>query len=189
MADYDKKVTLSILTYYDEKLKQWTIDRIDEKVPAFLSDLINDTNFIDNTVSDLVNYYDKDTIDEKISNLGSLEIILLEELPEDNIKTNAIYLIPSSTEGEDNKYDEYLYVEGNWERIGQFDSGSLKVDLTEYLKKDDALELYILKSDLAQYYTKNEIDQKFKEYYRQSEVDEKIAEAIQDAADNDLIII
>ena len=50
----EKKVTLSILTYYDDKLKKWTLNKVEEvnnSIPTVLSQLVNDTNFIDNTVS------------------------------------------------------------------------------------------------------------------------------------------
>ncbi len=51
-------------------------------------------------------------------------------LPTENISTSTIYLIPSTTPGEENIYDEYIYVNGNWEHIG-----STTVDLSDYVTK------------------------------------------------------
>lgn len=51
-------------------------------------------------------------------------------LPTENISTSTIYLVPSTTPGEENIYDEYIYVNGNWEHIG-----STTVDLSDYVTK------------------------------------------------------
>ena len=51
-------------------------------------------------------------------------------LPTENISTSTIYLVPSTTPGEENIYDEYIYVNGNWEHIG-----STSVDLSDYVTK------------------------------------------------------
>lgn len=51
-------------------------------------------------------------------------------LPTENISTSTIYLVPSTTPGEENIYDEYIYVNSNWEHIG-----STTVDLSDYVTK------------------------------------------------------
>ena len=51
-------------------------------------------------------------------------------LPTENISTSTIYLVPSATPGAENVYDEYIYVNGNWEHIG-----STTVDLSDYVTK------------------------------------------------------
>lgn len=51
-------------------------------------------------------------------------------LPTENISTSTIYLVPSTTPGAENIYDEYIYVNGNWEHIG-----STTVDLSDYVTK------------------------------------------------------
>lgn len=63
---------------------------------------------------------------------GSIEFIVVDALPQENIK-NAIYLVPSGDE-EQNKFLEYIYVDGAWECIG---SATVEVDLSEYVKKTD----------------------------------------------------
>lgn len=55
---------------------------------------------------------------------------VVDVLPTTNISTSTIYLVPSTTPGEENVYDEYIYVNGNWEHIG-----STSVDLSDYVTK------------------------------------------------------
>jgi hypothetical protein len=59
---------------------------------------------------------------------GAIKLIPVNELPSENIETDAIYLKPSENPAEENVYDEYIYTNGNWEKI----SGGATVDLTGY---------------------------------------------------------
>lgn len=40
------------------------------------------------------------------------------QLPTENILSDVIYMVPAGTQGENQVYDEYLYIEGVWELIG-----------------------------------------------------------------------
>lgn len=51
-------------------------------------------------------------------------------LPTENISTSTIYLVPATTPSADNVYDEYIYVNGDWEHIG-----STTIDLSDYVTK------------------------------------------------------
>ena len=75
-----------------------------------------------------------------ISNLANLRIEVANELPSTG-ETNVIYLVKKAGTNLD-VHDEYVYVEGNWEKIG-----NTEVDLSNYYTKD-------------QVYTKSEIDEK-----------------------------
>lgn len=55
---------------------------------------------------------------------------VVDELPTEDISTSTIYLISAGYVEEDNIYDEYIYVNGNWEHIG-----STSVDLSDYVTK------------------------------------------------------
>jgi len=77
-----------------------------------------------------------------VSLLGSGDITLdlslykvVTELPTEDIDGDKIYLVLSATEGESNKYTEYIYVNSAWEKIGEYKA---EVDLTDYAKKDVA---------------------------------------------------
>lgn len=64
-----------------------------------------------------------------ISNLVNLRIEVLNELPSTG-ETNVIYLVKKAGTNPD-VHDEYVYVEGNWEKIG-----NTEVDLSNYYTKD-----------------------------------------------------
>lgn len=67
---------------------------------------------------------------------GSIKFIVLPQLPTENIDKSAIYMIPSSEQTQENKYDEYVFTDNGWEVLG---SAQVKVDLSNYLKKDGLL--------------------------------------------------
>lgn len=56
-------------------------------------------------------------------------------LPSDNIKTNIIYLLAAGTSGTQNKYIEYIYADGAWEKLGEFKA---EVELDGYVKGPDS---------------------------------------------------
>ena len=85
---------------------------------------------------------------EQLGNLDTVVAMVVTELPTTNIKTNKIYLVKdSATEGD--LYQEYLYIDGKWEKIG---THKYEVDLTNYAKKSEALKSVesTLTNDLVQ---------------------------------------
>lgn len=107
-------------------------------IPTKLSQLTNDENFIDNTVSNLVNYYTKSEtytqseVNTLIGNLATIQILIPETgvLPSTG-ESNIIYLISKATaDGAQNTYDEYLWTGTRFERIGD-----TTIDLSNYLTK------------------------------------------------------
>lgn len=67
--------------------------------------------------------YSKAEIDDKIQDLHEeiaeipeFKTRVVEELPTEDISTSTIYLVQS--ESDPNEYDEYLYVDNSWEKIG-----------------------------------------------------------------------
>lgn len=62
-------------------------------------------------------------IKENFVRKGELDtsvFIIVSELPTESIDKNKVYLVPSKEQGEDNKYIEYIYVDGAWEKMGEF---------------------------------------------------------------------
>ena len=121
-------------------------------VPTKVSQLTNDTAFITKVVADLVNYYTKRQIDGKITTLENLisaipkfEVKVLQQLPTTGISKTTLYLIKQSSTQQDNIFAEYIRVTEDgtdkWEKLGE-----QKIDLTPYLKKDEAATLYLLQS-------------------------------------------
>ena len=87
--------------------------------------------------SDIPDTYTKSQIDSKIAAIPTLSYQVVSELPTTDISTTTIYLLarPSSSSQPD-IYDEYLYVNSQWEIIGS------------------------TSTDLSNYYTKSEVDTK-----------------------------
>lgn len=63
---------------------------------------------------------------------GAVKLIPVTEFPTEGIETDAIYIKPSENPNEQNIYDEYVYVNGNWEKI----SGGATVNLDGYATEE-----------------------------------------------------
>ena len=108
------------------------------EIPVNTSDLYNDSGFITNLVDDLANYYLKSEtytqaeVNSLIGAISTLHIEVVQTLPTEDISTNTIYLVPKQTAGQNDTYDEYIYVNNHWEHIGSTD-----IDLTNYYTKTE----------------------------------------------------
>ena len=104
-------------------------------IPTLLSQLTNDTGFVTNAVSDLINYYTKANtytkaeVNNLISAIPKFSIQVVQSLPSSGISTTTIYLVPKTASTNDS-YDEYIYVNNTWEKIG-----STAVSLDDYYTK------------------------------------------------------
>jgi hypothetical protein len=113
-------------------------------VPTKTSDLTNDSNFIDNTVSNLVNYYTKTEVNDLISGLNNLSLQVVSSLPTSGISTTTIYLVLKSIGAANNVYNEYIYTNNAWELIGD-----TQLSLSDYaLKAELPTKLSDLTNDL-----------------------------------------
>ncbi len=65
---------------------------------------------------------------------GSVNFIIVNELPTENIDESAMYLKPSNNPLDENTYEEYFYVNGAWESLG---SAKVEVNLADYVKNTD----------------------------------------------------
>ena len=107
--------------------------------PTKLSDFSNDSGFITNTVNNLTNYYlktetyTKAEVNALISGASSLNILVVQTLPTQDISTTTIYLVPKQGTGTNDIYNEYIYVNNAWELIG-----TTEIDLSNYYTKTEA---------------------------------------------------
>ena len=69
---------------------------------------------------------------------GVVKFKVVNELPETDTE-NAIYLLPVTEGAEDNLFDEYIWVNGKWEKIG---SAAVAVDMSGYVKNTDLVKPY-----------------------------------------------
>lgn len=74
----------------------------------------------------------KKQLTDTINNLDVLKRKIVDELPTTDISTQVIYMIPAGKPNVQNVYDEWFYVDGNWERIG-----STEVNLENYVTFDN----------------------------------------------------
>lgn len=64
---------------------------------------------------------------------GAVKFLIVPTLPTEDIQEDTIYLVP--IEGETgNNYEEYMYVNGQWEKLGGI---QVEIDLTDYVKFTD----------------------------------------------------
>ena len=111
---------------------------------ALRSEIPDVSNFITNTVDNLVNYYKKSEtftkqeVNDLISAITTMDVRVVQTLPTEDISATTIYLVSKTPAGANDAYDEYIYVSNAWEHIG-----STEVDLTDYVKNTDYAGLSI----------------------------------------------
>lgn len=121
-----------------EKTKLNGIEAGAQVNPTKLSELSNDVNFITNSVNNLTNYYTKTNtytkteVNDLINGITSMNVAVVQTLPTSGISATTIYLVPKSTSQTNNAYDEYLYVNNKWEKIGD-----TTIDLSNYALKSE----------------------------------------------------
>nr|DAJ81770.1 MAG TPA: Head fiber protein [Caudoviricetes sp.] len=92
-------------------------------------------------------------IKNKVDELNSFDIQIVANLPTTNISTHTIYLTPSGQD-QNNIYDEFIYVNGEWEAIGM-----KKTDLSNYYNKQEVdAAIANAGGHAADAYTKAEVD-------------------------------
>ena len=72
---------------------------------------------------------------ENLGNLDTQIVLVVNHLPTTDIKTNKIYLIRKNETGVDNTYIEYVYINGSWEKLGEY---TPSVDLSNCVKTDES---------------------------------------------------
>jgi len=107
-----------------------------------------------NSVDDLVNYYKKTEtytkteVDNLIDIIGGGKFEVVESLPTEDINLKAIYLVAKATSETSNVYDEYVYINGAWEKIGD-----TQIDLSDYVTAEilqNALENKLEAQEISQ---------------------------------------
>lgn len=150
------KSTIDTLTGTDISDIKKEIENL-QKLVDEAEKLINDNNdFVTKHIQDTIIHVtqaDKDLWNSILKNakdyakslfdsVTSFNVIKVEALPTEDIKTLTIYLLPTDPKDKD-AYDEYMYIDGQWEHIG-----STRVDLS----------LYALKSELHSHENKTVLD-------------------------------
>lgn len=94
--------------------------------------------------ADLSDYLTAEQIYDLIGEIGGISMQKVDVLPPTG-ESNVIYLVPKNPGEQDNIFDEYVYVDGDWEKIGD-----TSVDLSDYYTKSETDALIPTKtSDLT----------------------------------------
>lgn len=91
---------------------------------------------------------------------SKLPIIPVQELPDPSEAKKAIYLVPAAEAEEGNLFDEYIVVDGKWEKIG-----SGKISLEDYYTKSEADGKFAGKGEYAKVVRFAKSDATFQEIY------------------------
>lgn len=101
--------------------------------PTSLSDFINDEGFINNTVSNLTNYYDKTTVDNIVATLKKGAFQVVSELPSTGAE-GIVYLV-----GTEAPYTMYI-----WENNAFLKIGTTEINLDGYVKGTNLNANYVV---------------------------------------------
>lgn len=132
-------ISIANLQKYDLLLKDYIAEGYYDKdeVDAFIATIEEtEESFITKSVNDLVNYYTKSEtytkteVNTLVSEIPKFAIVVVDELPTTGISTTTIYLLRTGDE-EDNLFTEYIYVDGEWEKLGE-----QRIDLSDYYTKE-----------------------------------------------------
>lgn len=128
-----------------------TIENIDSRVEETekaIEDIKSVTDNIDDTIDTKIN----DAKKEILSEVNNISFQPVDSLPsKEDAKENVIYLVSNL---DSNVKDEYIFIDGEFEKIGDSE-----VDLTGYVTKDFLEERYATKESLDGYVTDGEIDE------------------------------
>lgn len=91
----------------------------------------NIEGMITKAVNDLENYYLKSEVNNMVSAIPKFSIEVVSELPKSNISNTTVYLLLSGEESS-NIYDEYIFINNSWEKLG-----TQKVNLSNYYNKEE----------------------------------------------------
>lgn len=105
-------------------------------IPIKVSDLTNDSGY--QTQSEV-----NTLIGTAIGNINQFNVAVVQSLPTQDIDAHTIYFLPNSGAGT-NVYDEYMYINNNWECIG-----STSIDLSGYVPTSRTVNGKALSSDIS----------------------------------------
>lgn len=116
-------------TYTASEVGALPADTVIPIVPSNVSAFTNDAGYLTEHQS-LTNYATKSYVEEVAAGIetGKLKRSVVEALPVSSIDEYTIYMIPASSSTTNDVYDEYMYVDNAWEKIG-----NTAVDLTDYV--------------------------------------------------------
>lgn len=91
-------------------------------------------------------------VSEAIAGITQFSLIPVDTLPTENIRTDAIYAIPSDNPKEQDVRIEYVYINDSWEVLG-----NTKIDLSDYYTKSEIDAMITTNNDIDLLFPSNEV--------------------------------
>lgn len=157
------KVLQGTLPEFENRIKKWVEqqlkdfdEHLNEEIRQFdgrIAIISQDIETLKLTKQDkLIAGSGIDITDNVISCVLDLTLYkIVSELPTEDIDTTKIYLVVDSEGTHGNLYKEYIYVEEEWELLGEYKAD---IDLSPYLTKVEAADTYATKLELQQEVTR-----------------------------------
>ena len=149
-----KLIKLDTLSYYDAKLKLFLTSNYAAisdipTVPTTVSSFTNDAGYQNaSQVSSAIN--------SAISGITGISFEIVQQLPQTG-DPGTIYLVLASQGQTGDIYDEWIYINNSWEKIG-----TTAVDLSTYVQYNTTNEEFSMNNTvIAQYATNGDIDNLF----------------------------
>lgn len=128
----DTGITTTVLNYLSG-LSSNAQNQLDDKLQKVWTALTDATGVLltDSVVINRSSQAYKTTIGEILSQVDTEIFIIVVSLPPIGV-LNKIYLLPFNTPDDDNYFEEWIYVNDEWELLGQ-----IRIDLSNYYDKDE----------------------------------------------------
>ena len=140
-VDIDDSTTSSSKTWSSSKIstelgsKQGTLSA-GSRISISNENVISAASEINDSTTTSSNTWSADKINSVISALNTLSFAVVQTLPTQDISTKTIYLVPKSTAQTNNVYDEYIYYNNAWEKIGD-----TEIDLSGYVQESELIPI------------------------------------------------
>lgn len=140
-VDIDDSTTSSSTTWSSNKITSELSSKQDTltagtRVSISNENVIDVSSEINDSSTTSSNTWSASKIMNLISSLERVTIAIVQTLPTQDISNSTIYFVPKSTSQTTNYYDEYIYVNNAWEKIGD-----TTIDLSGYVKDEDLVPI------------------------------------------------
>lgn len=142
MFNRQAEVDLDNVVYSDEENTFVENQTFEKDIVVNGKVLVNGEELITKAIENLENYYSKTEtytqeevaifITEEIGKLSLFDAAVVEELPTENISKTTFYLIAKEDNEEGNIYNEYLYINDDFELLGD-----TKIDISNLVSMED----------------------------------------------------
>lgn len=110
-----------------------TIEGVNAQIAGIQNTVVDLTNTTNTLTQKVNNTYTKEETNAQIAASAHLKREIVEELPAaENAKENVIYMVSNGLTDNDNKYYEYIFINGVFEPVGTWE-----VDLKDYATKEE----------------------------------------------------